>query len=146
APIHAVPTAPCPFHQAYDVDARGHALLPACAAGRSVARKSFVVLSSAVTAWLAERERTVPDPPVFADGCTPAVAGVAPVMITPADGEVVTLLPGVRQVVALSASTRSATVSWFVDGSLLGTVPASERVFWTPAPGKHDIVVADDAG
>ena len=26
------------------------------------------------------------------------------------------------------------------------TAPAGERVFWTPSPGKHEIVVADDAG
>ena len=31
APVHAVPTAPCPYHQAYDVDqASGRAVLPAC--------------------------------------------------------------------------------------------------------------------
>src|SRR5436305_958133 len=29
APIHAVPTAPCPYHQAFDVDASGHAVVPA---------------------------------------------------------------------------------------------------------------------
>ena len=49
APIHAVPTAPCPYHQAYDVDrATGHAVLPACRKpDRTYDRKTFVVLPSA---------------------------------------------------------------------------------------------------
>ena len=50
------------------------------------------------------------------------------------------------QVVPLSASTRAASLSWFVDGALVGTAPAHERVYWTPTAGKHEIVVSDDAG
>jgi len=65
------------------------------------------------------------------------------------EGQVVSLLPGVppeRQRVPLTVSTRAAMVSWFVDGALLGTVAARERVLWTPELGKHEVVVADDAG
>jgi penicillin-binding protein 1C len=150
APLHAVPTTPCPYHQAYDVDrATAQAVLPACrATGHDYDRKSFVVLPSSVTAWLAERNRAVPEAPVFAEGCV-ADGGTAPVMITPSDGQVVTLLPGVpakSQVVPLTASTRAPTLSWFVDGALVGTAPASQRMFWTPSRGKHQVVVADDAG
>ena len=102
-------------------------------------------------AWLAERNRAIPAAPVFADGCAGAgdVAGTAPIVITPGEGQIVTLLPGVparNQVVAMTASTRAPMLSWFVDGALIATVPASERVFWTPTPGKHQVVVADDAG
>jgi penicillin-binding protein 1C len=59
------------------------------------------------------------------------------------------LIPGVpekNQVVPLTASTRATTLSWFVDGTLVGTAPANQRVYWTPAVGTHDVVVADDAG
>ena len=59
------------------------------------------------------------------------------------------LLPGVpakNQAIPLAASTRAATVTWFVDGALIGTAPAAQKLYWTPVPGKHDIVVADDAG
>jgi hypothetical protein len=48
--------------------------------------------------------------------------------------------------VPLSASTRAATLTWFVDGALVGSAAADQRVYWTPAPGRHEIVVADDAG
>jgi len=150
APIHAVPTAPCPYHQAYEVDAAGHAVLPGCRkADRSYDRKTFVVLPSAVTAWLIDRHRAVPAAPVFDDDCAAAGAIPAPVMMTPGEGQVVTLIPGVpaaRQLVPFTASTHAATLSWFVDGALIGTAPSDQRVYWTPVAGRHQIVVADDAG
>ena len=151
APIHAVPTAPCPYHQAYEVDhATGHAVLPACRKpGRAYDRKSFVVLPSSVAAWLADRHRAIPESPVFDDDCAAEIATAPPVMMTPGEGQIVTLIPGVaasHQQVPLSASTRAARLSWFVDGALVGTAPSDQRVYWTPADGKHEIVVADDAG
>ena len=151
APVHAVPTAPCPYHQAYDVDAAtGRAVLPACRKpGRAYDRKSFVVLPSAVAAWLTGRHRAVPAAPVFDDDCAGEVASAPPEVLTPGEGQVVTLIPGVpanRQRVPLSASTRTRTLHWFVDGELVGTAPSDERVYWTPVAGMHDIVVADDTG
>jgi membrane carboxypeptidase/penicillin-binding protein PbpC len=107
------------------------------------------VLPSAVTAWLVERERSVPETPTFAADCPGDPTGAPPSMVTPADGQIVTLIPGMptkKQAIPLSASTRAATVSWFVDGALVATAPATERVFWTPIAGKHEIVVADEAG
>jgi penicillin-binding protein 1C len=146
-----VPTAPCPYHQAYEVDrATGRAVVPGCRKpDHDYDRKTFVVLPSSITAWLSTRHRAVPDPPVFDADCAAGLGDAPPVMMTPGEGQIVTLIPGVpanRQLVPLSASTRAARVSWFVDGALVGTAPSDQRVYWTPAAGKHDIVVADDAG
>jgi penicillin-binding protein 1C len=130
ASLHAVPTTPCPYHQI-------------CRApGREP--ESYVALPSSVTAWLVERHRAVPPVPAY---CAAEVG--PPILMTPSEGQVVTLIPGVpekNQVVALSASTRARTLSWFVDGQLVATAPANERVYWTPTIGTHQIVVADDAG
>jgi penicillin-binding protein 1C len=151
APVHAVPTAPCPYHQAYEVDrATGRAVLPGCRKpGHDYDRKTFVVLPSSITAWLSARHRAVPEAPVFDDGCAAELTDAAPVMMTPGEGQVVTLIPGVpesHQLVPLSASTRAAHLHWFVDGALVGSAPSDQRVYWTPVAGKHEIVVADDAG
>jgi penicillin-binding protein 1C len=151
APLHAVPTTPCPYHQAYEVDrATARAVLPVCRAdGRDYERRSFVVLPSAVVGWLTARNRAIPEGPVFADGCPTDAAAAPPVVISPGEGQVVTLLPGIaaeHQPVPLSASTRAAMLSWFVDGALVGTAGSSERLYWTPSPGRHEVVVADDAG
>jgi len=152
APVHAVPTAPDPYHQIFEVDrATGRAVVPACRQpDRVYDREPFLVLPSAVAAWLLERNRSVPAPPAFADGCAPeGISTTPPVILTPPDGQVVTLIPGVptkNQLVPLTASTRSPTVTWFVDGALIGTAPASERMHWEPAPGRHEVVVADASG
>jgi penicillin-binding protein 1C len=152
APVHAVPTAVDPYHQTYDVDPKtGRAVLPGCRTpGVAYTQKTFVILPSAVAAWLTERNRAVPEAPVFADNCIPdTVAASAPAMLTPVDGQIVTLIPGVptkNQLIPLTASTRSATVSWFVDGALIGTSRASDRLYWEPSPGKHEVVVADATG
>jgi penicillin-binding protein 1C len=150
APVHAVPTSPCPYHQAFDVDEAGHAVVPACKTpGATYTRKSFVVLPSGVTAWLAAHERQIPDAPEFAPGCAGDTGGTPPTIVTPGEGQIITLVPGVPakvQAVPFTASTRSAEVSWFVDGELVATTPPAERVFWTPRAGKHEIVVADAAG
>src|SRR5262249_13532688 len=116
APVHAVPTAPCPYHQAFDVErASGRAVLPACrTAGGDYTRKTFTVLPSAVTAWLAARERQVPKQPAFADGCAGDTGGTPPVIVTPGEGQIVTLIPGLptkSQSVPLQASTRAAELT-----------------------------------
>ncbi len=150
APVHAVPTTPCPYHQAFEVDPTGAAVVPACKhPATAYQRKSFVVLPSAVTAWLGARNREVPEAPVFGEGCGAAVGGASPVIITPGEGQVVTLIPGLpakAQSVPLSASSRAGQLTWFVDGALVASAPASERVYWAPLPGKHELVVTDDAG
>jgi penicillin-binding protein 1C len=151
APLHAVPTAPCPYHVAYDVDvATGRAVLPMCRPRDAVVeRKSFVVLPSGVARWLEDQHREVPEGPVFADGCAPAAPARAPAIVTPADGQIIVLIPGVpatRQELPLQVETRSPIVSWFVDGELLGTIASSQRLYWSPALGRHELVVADEAG
>jgi penicillin-binding protein 1C len=149
ASVHAVPSTPCPYHQVYEVDrATKKAVLPACRAeGADYERKSFVVLPSAVNAWLAERNRAIPEAPTFAEGC--AMDAGAPSIALPSEGTIVTLIPGVptkNQVVPLQVSTRATQVTWFVDGELVATTSSSERAFWTPTIGTHEVVVADEAG
>jgi penicillin-binding protein 1C len=151
APIHAVPTAPCPFHQAYEIDtATGHAVVPACRKpGHAYERKSFVVLPSRVAAWLAGRHRSVPAAPVFDADCAGDLASAPPSITTPGEGQRIVLIPGVaagRQPVPLTASTHAATLTWFVDGALVGMARSDQRVYWTPVGGTHELVVADDAG
>jgi penicillin-binding protein 1C len=152
APVYAVPTAPDPYQQTFEVDRiTGKAVTPACRKpGREYVRSTFIILPSAVSAWLRERNRSIPPAPQFDDDCVPdIVASIPPQMLTPADGQVVTLIPGVptkNQLVPLTASTRSASVSWFVDGELIGTGGASDRLYWEPSIGKHDVVVADATG
>ncbi|MEO8699233.1 MAG: penicillin-binding protein 1C [Kofleriaceae bacterium] len=148
--LHSVPTQPCPYHHVYEVDRETRqAVLPACRLpGHDYDRKAFTVLPSSVSAWLRDRNRGIPEAPVFAERCVGEQGG-APVMVTPSENQVVMLIPGVpakQQAVPLAVTTRADSVSWFVDGALVATVRATERAYWTPTPGKHDIVVSDETG
>ena len=37
-------------------------------------------------------------------------------------------------------------LDWFVDGVHVGVTHADERLWWTPAPGSHEVLVQDQAG
>src|SRR5262249_56723843 len=128
APIHAVPTAPCPYHVAYDVDvATGQAVTPPCRGDRTTERRSFVVLPSGVARWLAEQHRAAPPGPSFAPGCDPTAAGRAPAIVSPGRGQGVVLIPGVppsRPEVPFQVETAAAPGPWFVDGRLVAALPS----------------------
>lgn len=147
-----VPTSECPYHKHLDVDvATGRALTPACRAGREWESRSFLVLPPEVRRWLRQEQRRLPPPPEWADGCAVAADREPPRIVSPQDGRVALLVPGVaydRQEIPLEARAGGvgAKLSWFVDGRYLGTVGPEEPLWWTPSPGRHEIVVTDDAG
>ncbi len=147
-----VPTARCPYHVAVDVDLdRGLAVNADCRAGRRWETRSYVVWPTAVERWLGERHRLLAGPPALAPDCTPAGPARPPVILSPPSGQVLVLLAGVdpeRQMVPLDAETRrtGATLSWFVDGEWLGSVPATDRLWWRPTTGEHEVVVMDETG
>lgn len=147
-----VPTARCPYHVTVDVDLdRGLAVNADCRAGRRWETRSYVVWPTAVERWLGERHRLLAAPPALAPDCTPAGPARPPVILSPPPGQVLVLLAGVppeRQMVPLDAETRrpGATLSWFVDGEWLGSVEATDRVWWRPTTGEHEVVVMDETG
>jgi penicillin-binding protein 1C len=70
-------------------------------------------------------------------------------IVRPAGGQVVVLIPGLaagEQEIALEAEASAEQISWFVDGELLRTAPARQRVFWTPTPDHHELVVVAGGG
>lgn len=79
-------------------------------------------------------------------------------MLSPIDGTQVIYnsdLPADRQQVLLRAAPASRSVLaiddqvplwWFIDGRPIGTTIGDERLFWPPAPGRHEIRVVDAEG
>ncbi|HUL59089.1 MAG TPA: penicillin-binding protein 1C [Anaeromyxobacteraceae bacterium] len=146
----AVPTEPCPFHRLVDVDlATGRALAPGCRDGRRFEPRPYVVWPASVRRWLRDADRTLPEPPALADGCARGGRRRAPQIVSPAPGQVALLVPGVdaaRQEIPLEADAGEGRLSWFVDGEFLGEAAPEARLWWTPRPGRHELVVTDDAG
>ena len=152
APRTGAPTTRCPYHVEMDVDVRtGRALLPLCRAGRTWRTERFTVWPSSVRRFLQEQARRVPAPPSLEPACSSIAERPPPRIVSPEVGRIALLVPGVapeRQEIPLAADVASGggTLSWFVDGEYLGSVAADERLWWTPRPGRHDLVVVDEAG
>jgi penicillin-binding protein 1C len=147
----AVPTGRCPYHTAVDVDLHtGQALTPACRGERSWETRSYVTWPASLRRWLGDRHRWLPEPPAYAAGCEPAPEPGELRILSPPDRQVLVLVPGLprgRQEVPLQAEAGGGgELSWFVDGAYLGSVPAEQRLWWEPRPGRHHIVVVDAAG
>jgi len=147
-----VPTDRCELHQRIEVDTlTGERVGPGCRAGRDTETRVVVAWPGAVRRWLADRHRSLPEPPPLADGCTPPAASAPPRIISPAAGEVTMLmagLPSSDQEIPLEADAgvASGALSWFVDGVFLGTAAPHERMWWAPEPGLHRVTVLDERG
>jgi penicillin-binding protein 1C len=147
----AVPTQPCPYHQRLEVDAKtGLAVSPACRAGRATESRLYLTWPSSIRRWLTEQHRSLPEPPAYAPGCEPGGAEHAPEILSPAEGQVALLIPGMspeQQEVPLEAeASHERELTWFVNGKFLGKAKADERLWWTPALGTNEILVTDDRG
>jgi penicillin-binding protein 1C len=147
-----VPTVACPFHLSLDVDEKtGQALPPACRAGHHYRRQVFLTWPASIRRWLQGEHLALPEAPAFAPECVQGGALSPPTITNPPAGQIAFLIPGLaadRQEIPLEAESRdlSGRLSWFVDGEFLGRFPAENRVWWTPRPGLHDIVVTDQNG
>ncbi|MFP2933818.1 penicillin-binding protein 1C, partial [Pyxidicoccus sp. 3LG] len=147
----AVPTRRCPYHQRVEVDvATGLMVGPTCREGRKTESRVYLTWPATIRRWLEEQQRRLPEPPAAAPGCEPGGERAAPSIVSPAEGQVALLIPGVpaeQQEVPLEAEAATErALTWFVDGALLGTARADERVWWTPRVGAHEILVTDDKG
>jgi penicillin-binding protein 1C len=146
-----VPTRVDPFHVRVEVDREtGEAVTPGCRGNRATETRTFVMFPTSVRRWMSDQQRHLPEVPAFAPGCAPPGRGAPPRILSPVHGETRRLIPGLSadaQEVPLEAdSAWSGSLSWFVDGAWLGDAPAERRMWWTPTPGRHEVVVRDGAG
>jgi penicillin-binding protein 1C len=149
APMTAVPTERCSFHQKVAVDDHtGHRLCPVCRQGRELHEETFVVLPAGVRRHLRER---IPSLPSHLPACPHVVAAAEPRIVSPQPQTTIVLIPGLRaedQEIPLEAEVpgTSSSVFWFVNGKLLAQAAPTERVWLKPEPGEHEILVTDAAG
>ncbi len=151
ARYEAVPTTSCPFHVEREVDvANGLAVRPGCAGDAETEHRTFVVWPATVRRFVRHHHRHLPEPPAWAPGCAPPRRDDPPAILHPPADHIALLIPGMpvdKQQIPLEAEAAGdARLSWFVDGVFLATVDATERVWWTPEAGSHEVVVTDERG
>ncbi len=152
APARAtrVPTETCPLHVEVELDEEsGLAVGPPCRAGRSTRTAQLVAWPPSVTRYLSLHHASEPAVPAYAPDCVPQ--GAAPDLLSPREGETILLIPGLsadQQELGLEAdaATPLTPLTWFINGELVGTAPARDRLWWVPRLGAHTLVVMDAAG
>jgi penicillin-binding protein 1C len=147
----AVPSKPCPYHVAVEVDQRtGQAVGPGCRGDGEVGVETFVQWPASVRRWLGDEHRRLPETPRYAEGCEVGGVRTPPRVISPQAGQVTLLIPGVsadRQEIPLEAdAAQQGPLTWFVDGLYLGERSSDDRMWWLPTVGRHQVVVMDETG
>jgi penicillin-binding protein 1C len=147
-----VPVERCPYHARIDVDLdTGLALNPSCRSGRRWESRSVSVYPASLHRWLAREDKRLPRMPPLDPSCVERPATTAGLrIVSPPARHTLLMLPGVPaedQEVPLQAEAEGARrISWFVDGRYLGSAPAAEALWWTPAPGTHEVLATDGGG
>ena len=101
--------------------------------------------------WLAKNGFAVPVLPEHNPLCNGAIAGTAPVILSPAKDTVYYIRAGVpleNQKIRLSASASNRTqeLFWFLDGELIFKGNAGQQYWLTPVKGKHLLTCVDAEG
>jgi penicillin-binding protein 1C len=147
-----VPTELCPYHRTVEVDRdTGLAVTAACRGDRLTKRITVLTWPTSTRRWLRSARRILPAVPAWAPGCVPPDArGGAPSIVSPPEGQAAVLIAGLdpaeQQIPLEAESGLTGVLSWFIDGRFLAASRSDERVWWTPEPGEHRILVTDERG
>lgn len=147
-----VPTTLCPYHVTVEVDvASGLALAPLCRRDLQAERRNFMVWPASVKRYLQDTLRLLPEPPPMHPDCREAAPVTRLSIHYPPENHLILLLPGVphdKQEVPFEAEAGATAgqLAWFVDGMFVRRQASSERFWWTPSPGHHEISVTDERG
>ena len=101
--------------------------------------------------WLAKNGFAVPVLPAHNPLCNGAIAGTAPIILSPAKDNVYYIRAGVplgNQKIRLSASASNRTqeLFWFLDGELIFKGNTGQQYWLTPVRGQHVLTCVDTEG
>ena len=147
----SVPTETCDLHRELEIDAAsGERVEPGCRSGRVTRREVFVVEPPSVRRWKTTRGMAGATLPPMAKDCSNAASHAPPRILHPREGTVLVLLPDLepthQEQPLIAEADHPEPLWWFVDGRIVAHADADERAWWTPSPGRHELVVMATSG
>ena len=152
------PVAICAMHKrVYIHEATGYSLCSHCRNLHKTASQKgdktiiFEEWPAEAATWLAKNGFAVPVLPEHNPLCNGAIAGTAPIILSPTKDTVYYIRAGVpleNQKIRLSASASNRTqeLFWFLDGELIFKGNAGQQYWLTPIKGKHLLTCVDAEG
>ena len=152
------PVATCTMHKRIYIDeATGYSLCSHCRNLHKTASQKrdktiiFEEWPAEAATWLAKNGFAVPVLPEHNPLCNGAIAGTAPIILSPTKDTVYYIRAGVpleNQKIRLSASASNRTqeLFWFLDGELIFKGNAGQQYWLTPIKGKHLLTCVDAEG
>ncbi len=152
------PVATCTMHKRVYVDeTTGYSLCSHCRRLHNTQPKNgykaviFEEWPAEAATWLAKNGFAVPVLPAHNPLCNGAIAGTAPIILSPTKDTVYYIRAGVpleNQKIRLSASASNRTqeLFWFLDGALIFKGNAGQQYWLTPVKGKHMLTCVDAEG
>ena len=152
------PVATCTMHKRVYIDeTTGYSLCSHCRNLHKTASQKrdktiiFEEWPAEAATWLAKNGFAVPVLPEHNPLCNGAIAGTAPIILSPTKDTVYYIRAGVpleNQKIRLSASASNRTqeLFWFLDGELIFKGNAGQQYWLTPIKGKHLLTCVDAEG
>ena len=142
----------CNIHQLILVDKKtGKRLCSHCRIGREYEERIFEQWPAEIATWLERNGYPIEKIPEHFPACSKLASGEKPVIRSPsanAEFKIRSTVDLKYQKILLDASVsnRTETIYWFLDGKLVFSGNAIQKVFITPKIGRHKLVCMDDEG
>ena len=146
---HRVPTRRCPIHQFRWIDTgSGLAVEPGCKPEAQVERRRYEVWPQDMLRYLGPyAQQQASSLPAWDPQCRSRQP--QPLRVLHPQAGTRLLVPGLapsEQEVPFEADGPGEDLLWFVDGRFVGQTRPGERLWWTPTPGTHEILVMAEGG
>lgn len=142
----------CDYHKLLFIDSETDCrLCPVCKQNRKYHEKLFIQYPAQIATYFKRNGYPVEEIPSHYPDCTSLAEYKAPVIRSPSDSSNYYITKEVKeeyQRILFEASSPNSIrkIHWLVNGKLFSSVAPTEKIFYTPTPGKHRIACIDDEG
>jgi penicillin-binding protein 1C len=146
------PIEKCNIHQMILVDKKtGSRLCSHCRIGRTYDEKIVEQWPAEIATWMERNGYPIEKIPEHFSGCSKLASGEKPIIRAPSANTEFKIRPAValkyqKILLDASVSNRTEKIFWFLNGKLIYSGVAAEKIFIEPKIGTHNLKCMDDEG